>query len=1687
MTINPIRNPLAGERVIGLSPATVEAATQVWLRRPNLFPGRALTAAALVQRQSWQAGHLAQRGQDWVAGIVDGLSVDLSLADDGSSGAAQVRLRLSQGRGFATSGEDLVLTRPLQCRLADVPVVAPPEFFVQGTGVESGDEAVRQPPRPRTLHPKPDGGLTTLGEVAAAWPATLPDLGLLLLQPVSLDTAPLDPMDPCERSACDEGTVTDAGAFEDWRTADAVQLVWYVWPGEWRGRPAVGAAQMRNARAWQVFQAEAGLGEGGLLPWEPWGLALAMVALDAAWQPLWIDRASVARQGGRARDGRLQWRGARQAANPRLPSLWQAQIEQLAEQVAAAGYPGPAIGELADEFSRFLPPVGLLPRTAFDGGGHTSPFFPPRFDLDATPVPLEQLDVAVRASAALAPLDLSARESVRLLVPVPLQNWEPRLLKTDVVDPLFTDTVDRYLLVRSRALGERQGLRNQAAMLTHALSGQTPVVPSYKDDPQALERESLKPWGEPPPGGGHRSTLMAGLHQHLFESAPPPFFTPVAGESLFAWVILDPNNPPRSVMLQFHRAGAGDDWNHRVFWGEDLIPFGTPTGSAAHFRAGDLPIIGAWVMLQVPASVLGLAGQPLDGMAFTLHDGRAAWGLAGARTSNVWRKWFCNYLPTGAHVQGNEGWDLLTANDLWAPFQPPSGVVPSLPALQSNNVGDPFGGAAAGPATLAVPTGGFNLYLPQAVGWRGHMLNYLVAKTGATNTGPPLPPSAAKGSEKLGVWVYLDELSPPRSLWTAIVVQGVNSEGGSVGTQIKIVYWGEDRLPELAVAAPGFGSLASQTVRAGALPQAGLWTLLDLPLPDGGDLAAATRLRILMVLFLAHNGNLAYSDVQISALPVGNAAPVVQRIWPLGMDAAGNPLPAFQPYLNANVTLQHNLGVLTPTPSSRIGTVRAYADLAKDPVLLQLSAHEQSQLLLRGLQGFADYLRQRIDRADDIIDFGYAHMQVDMHRVRQLMMSTADASRLAISPALAAIAKSDSALVVQGQIKDYLASVRDRVVLPGNQSAGLGVTVATKATATAATATTGATFNVAAAGGFTMAAERVSVSSSTGSISSQVRNASRLITPPRAAPDIVYASPVLGASELRTAAIADRLRLPPSTEARDYALANRHRTVQSLLTLLQAFQADDSGAVPALLDGFRIDGLPRDAFIDGVDNGFRLLTDFATTPALLDKLLTAPGLPPGRQADEAVLFTQTVSLSDSTVALLRALEGRLAAYRTVLGACEGALARLQADTADNQSRLQTVEDALAEARHDVGVARSLLAEETARIAAINQRRARVLAEEVKFIAYVRPRETDNLLATPTHAVDPGNLEPPVPACLRKHPEVPGELEDMLQVVREAPAHWFVRLPPIIDRLDKSEHLVRLVQGAQLRAAGGLAVPALSATRAASVSGARLGASLVRVATRQVEAMAPRLAAVQSINLAQLGLATWQGVRSQVLPVVSFADLAEGGHGRADVARAAATELENLRSVVTCLHASFSGVPPALRLLWADTLSEFDAAPDLHNLAGLARWAELGFADRRQMQGYVDWLFAQIEPGQPQAVALVNDVVRMALLLASHAPIDRLVTGRMARPIVGVSPGIRIPLTALDPSVLRIGMQAVMLRNDVVVARAVVEDLGAQEVSARVVHTVSERVDLGGDVRVQFDHSALISLQASSARRTLFGR
>ena len=68
----------------------------------------------------------------------------------------------------------------------------------------------------------------------------------------------------------------------------------------------------------------------------------------------------------------------------------------------------------------------------------------------------------------------------------------------------------------------------------------------------------------------HQSSAVAGIHQHYFYNATATLAVGV-GDTLFAYVYLDPANPPSEVMLQWNDG----TWEHRAYWGANLLPWGT--------------------------------------------------------------------------------------------------------------------------------------------------------------------------------------------------------------------------------------------------------------------------------------------------------------------------------------------------------------------------------------------------------------------------------------------------------------------------------------------------------------------------------------------------------------------------------------------------------------------------------------------------------------------------------------------------------------------------------------------------------------------------------------------------------------------------------------------------------------------------------------------------------------------------------------------------------------------------------------------------------------------------------------------------------------------------------------------------------------------------------------------------------
>jgi hypothetical protein len=746
-----------------------------------------------------------------------------------------------------------------------------------------------------------------------------------------------------------------------------------------------------------------------------------------------------------------------------------------------------------------------------------------------------------------------------------------------------------------------------------------------------------------------------------------------------------------------------------------------------------------------------------------------------------------------------------------------------------------------------------------------------------------------------------------------------------------------------------------------------------------------------------------------------------------------------------------------------------------------LPATEQTDLAAQGLDAYSTSLDHRIDQADDAVDYAFLRTHANIYRVRQVMLGTTVASRLAVSPALATIAQGDSAAAMRDQIDTFYQSIKNVgsagpiggvIVAPG---AALAKTTPVLAATAAAAVPLQASLSLADVS-FPVARNPNQVEEPAAVVAPMVFTPSGIQQSPAAGLAIAQqtetgfigiqarvaiqdASPVVGAGgyDFRTSTIAKRLDDSPAREAHSFAVAARFEAVQSLLKLNDKTVTGD-GRIALGLEDVLIQGVPVPGSFD------------STTGLQVRQTMTLGAIAAGAQGvgvllpdngpqdgDESKFFLEAIRILEFDVGALRLVEARISAYRALLAQAQAALATVQAARDAAQARLQVIDGNVDESRHMVATARALRADEVLRLGAINDARATVLRQSVPFLAYVRPRTQEALVDAPSFPLDPGLLAPPVPACLAAHGAPPAELEGMIQLLRESPVSWFKHVPPVLDQLDRVELLQGTLIAGQLRAQTLVAQPPGTpgglltfVQRAPSTA---IGQSLALVTAAQ-QAVVLR----NRQTLAQLGAASfvglgWRETRVQAVKVLSLGDLIEANHGKSAVSQAAASELQEIGEIAGCLHARVSDVDPAIRLVWVERLSQYqDQTVTLGSLSALPRWTDVPYADRHELQAFADWLYDRVDPSIAEALAWMHDLVRVCILLASDSPADEIIAGRVPAPTTA-APGGMVPVS-IDPDRVTIGMRVMFFQGTDMVAHGVVDDLVGEQAHARVLETAS---------------------------------
>lgn len=915
----------------------------------------------------------------------------------------------------------------------------------------------------------------------------------------------------------------------------------------------------------------------------------------------------------------------------------------------------------------------------------------------------------------------------------------------------------------------------------------------------------------------------------------------------------------------------------------------------------------------------------------------------------------------------------------------------------------------------------------------------------------------------------------------------------------KGVFWG---------AADGlFGNL----FKGGALPPVGRWTRLEVPASQAWDVSGGglEGFAVNGVEFGQRGGQVEWGPFGTTDAS-GNLATFIADDAPAGSalfsGTAGQTNPtAGWPWTVVPGREDIVVGDFGTVEANGVREVAAL-DPFRDQWTQDFLKQDFAQLEELGLDAFLGQIRARLDATNDAIDLGFIRARSDIYRVRQYMLGADAASRLVTSPTLADLsARDESARATSVGIANFLDRIKafePATPTPSGSDSGTESLTAAKPAAAnsqlfaASFAPQFMTLNIASpsltpttAKATAETRERTLTSTAAGLLSSSTLaspsatafstplsilpiNAPMFRAPTTIAPptsiglanialtsnryepaDIRGSRPVAGLVE-RTLSVAERIKPSASAMALDYAIASKAAVIGTLASLIAT--AANSRPRGIALGDLPMPGFRTAASTDD-DPVFVTLDDVLNPPRNgngISQVVDMDTLP--EKKDESSYFTAAVKAIDNSIGIMRMVEGRIALFEDLRDSIEALRNVVLAQANQAAAWLRSVDVEVEEARHDVAVAQQLYAEELARVAAVNARRSAVLETHVSVIAWRRVREADYRDSAPVLEMASGLALDPVIACRREHPDVPEELDDYVELLRDAPVKWFPAIATEVARIDRLEAARAAIEAMRYRAM----LPIFART---FVPTTRIMFGVQQAFIAQQRVVQDRRTLITQIDYSRITALSLAQTHVQIQQTASLGDLIDGRHRQPTLTRMATSEMEAIGQVAACLHAAFAEVAPVIRLGWAEILSEFDRPAPLSSLAGLPGWPEVPLADRRTLQGFVDWLFARIDRSQQEAVNAINELVRIALLMSAHAPVDAIIPARLVAPAPAVL-GTRFQL-ALDITRIRKGMIAVIRdRNDRIVSRAVIDDIVDGHAMAVMTQNLGGLVSLTNDLR-----------------------
>jgi len=680
----------------------------------------------------------------------------------------------------------------------------------------------------------------------------------------------------------------------------------------------------------------------------------------------------------------------------------------------------------------------------------------------------------------------------------------------------------------------------------------------------------------------------------------------------------------------------------------------------------------------------------------------------------------------------------------------------------------------------------------------------------------------------------------------------------------------------------------------------------------------------------------------------------------------------------------------------------------------------------RGLVGFVQELSKRLVAASEALDIAFSRTSSNLFELRQLASGDAQATQLAISPALPFIVGSRTQLTASSQVeqfKGFLARTR----IPGT------------------------------------------VDSPT-----QFRS-----TPDRTLQILTRQLP--GAETIPAAVVFNedikkRLESPPALDLAE----NAARAKRAAFRALRSIHEDGLSFSGLKFRGFLVESTPN---ADGTPGPLVRDPNTQDPPAQhpsLDAKVSNGRLKPVDvpikwviaflqffEADsywphdsvtglnEGAIMATSFESVEHTISGLRVAEARLSGLERSLTLARDQLEQFRTTWNRLQRRLAELEAEITEFRRDVRVAQALEIEEIARAKTVNAQRREVLQNQVPFLVFRRPRTIDALLPSPTHLALPALAPDPVPACLKSNFETPDPLRIMVDLLREAPLAWSTLGSALLPLVNRHVALQQLVRVALHRAANPVPVTydPFSTTAFDDDTGQRIRAIFESQRRAIDELRAQRL----RLEFASFVRFSWGGLLSELRPVATVNDLILTAHGRQEVSDQLSRHLDDFNRVTACLFERMRQVRPVLRFVWSEILEEATTPVDLRTLSVLPDWQLVEPSEQRNMQALVDWLYAQLAPGREDAVRFMHDLVRMTILLTAHAPVNQNLSAIPVnvRPVVA---GAVLEI-AIESERVRVGMHVQLFESAGPVppaAQGLVEDLAQGVATVRISTTESDR-------------------------------